>query len=155
MNKGYFGFTRFSDSLSCSPFLLVPSPRRPSPNAARLISAACCRMGKHAAGRGGCQGAGFWLVTVTQLGWEYDVCEGGGNPPESVRLPAPNPQPVLYHAAGVVSAQSWLTGERLCGGDSAWLCLGRGRRLRGRRQTGTHLERRSATIRGRACGNQL
>jgi hypothetical protein len=43
------------------------------------------------------------------------VCGGGhpSPPPEGVS----NPQPVLRHA-GVVSAQNWLTGERLRGGDA-------------------------------------
>ena len=40
-------------------------------------------------------------------------CEQPSPPPEG----ASNLQPVLHHA-GIVSAQNWSTGERLCGGDA-------------------------------------
>jgi hypothetical protein len=43
---------------------------------------------------------------------------GRGTPPPPPRGPAIcSPQPALHHA-GVLSAQNWLTGERLCGGDA-------------------------------------
>ena len=48
-------------------------------------------------------------------GWGVNAYEGS-NPPPSPEG-ASNLQPVLHHA-GVVSAQNWSTGKRLCGGDA-------------------------------------
>ena len=51
-----------------------------------------------------------------KLGWGYGLgCVRVGGHPSPTPEGASNLQPVLHHA-GVVSAQNWSTGERLCGG---------------------------------------